>query len=207
MSPHCCTATLVGEGSKREKCHFSALGRLSVTSSTTHKQIGPFSCWFPGGWFCVCSRTLWVSPMNSFEKLGVSPVAPPTGFFSGRGFEALFPHAGTLGCLVCLSPQLFLPVYPHAIVGPASLPAATSPIPILQLQPCCKSSLPLLPVWMNVSSLTPWLSDFYTVWFSGRYGYFLFLNLLLFYFWLCEEAKCIYLCLHLGQKSHCYCSC
>ena len=28
------------------------------------------------------------------------------------------------------------------------------------------SSLPLLPAWMNVSS-TPWLSDFYTVQFSG----------------------------------------
>ena len=41
-----------------------------------------------------------------------------------------------------------------------------------QPPPCCKSSLPgcpslpLLPVWMNVSSLTPWLSDFRTVQFS-----------------------------------------
>ena len=29
--------------------------------------------------------------------------------FSVIGFEALFPHAGTLGCVVCLVPQLFLP--------------------------------------------------------------------------------------------------
>ena len=66
-------------------------------------------------------------------------------------------------------------------------------------QPSCLS-LPLLPVWMNVSSLTPWFSDFHTVQFSGSSGYFLFLSLLSF-FWLCEKAKCIYLCLHLGQKS------
>ena len=77
---------------------------------------------------------------------------------------------------------------------------------VLQLPPCHKSSppgcpsLPLRPVWMNVSSLTPWLSDFHIVKFSGSSGYFLFLNLLLS-FWLWEEAKCIYLRLHLGQKS------
>ena len=67
------------------------------------------------------------------------------------------------------------------------------------LHPGCPS-LPHLPVWMNVSSLTPWLSDFHTVWFSGSSGCFLFLNLLSS-FWLCEEARCIYLWLHLGQKS------
>ena len=59
---------------------------------------------------------------------------------------------------------------------------------------------------MNVSSLTPWLSDFHTVWFSGSSGGFLFLNLLLS-FWLCKEAKCIYLCLHLGRKSVCFSIC
>ena len=72
--------------------------------------------------------------------------------------------------------------------------------------PCCKSSLPsclsppLLPVWMNVSSSTPWLSDFHTVQFSVSSGCFFFLNLLSF-FWLCEEAQCVYLHLHLGWKS------
>ena len=39
----------------------------------------------PGGWFCVHSRTLWVSPMTSPVRLGVSPAAStPTGFFSQR---------------------------------------------------------------------------------------------------------------------------
>ena len=50
----------------------------------------------------------------------------PTGFFNQR-FEALFPHTGTLGCVVCLTPQLILPVYLHANVGWSSPPAATLP--------------------------------------------------------------------------------
>ena len=74
------------------------------------------------------------------------------------------------------------PVYPHANVGPLGSPAATSPAPVLQPPPYCRSSppsclsLPLLLVWINVSSLTPWLSDFHTVRFSGSSGYFLFLS-------------------------------
>ena len=62
-------------------------------------------------------------------------------------------------------------------------------------------SLPLLPIWMIVSSLTPWMSDFHKVQFSGSSGvFFLFLNLLLSFFWLCKEVNCIYLHLHLGQS-------
>ena len=156
------------------------------------------------------------------------------------------------------------------LAGSASRHLATSP-----LCPGCPS-LPLLLVWMNVSSLSPWLSDFHTVWFSVSSGcfmifffylktfylfyYFLergkggrkrgretsvcgwpscvphqgpgpqprhvswlgiepatfwfagpcsihwatparfFVLKLLSFFWLCEEAQYVYLCLHLGQK-------
>ena len=84
------------------------------------------------------------------------------------------------------------------------------PCLVLKLLPCHESSppsspsLPLLPVWVNVSSLTPWLLDFHTVRFSVSFAclfvfVFLLLNLLLS-FWLCKEAQCVYLCLHLGQK-------
>ena len=61
-------------------------------------------------------------------------------------------------------------------------------------------SLPLLLVWVSVSSLTPWLLDFHTVRFSGSSGCFLFLNLLLSFFLLYEEAQCVYSRLHLGRK-------
>ena len=82
----------------------------------------------------------------------------------------------------------------HLLTGSASCRLSMSPLP------SC-ASLPLLQVWMNVSSLTAWLLDFHTVWFSGSSGCVLFLNLLLSFFWLCKEAKCVYLHLHLGQKS------
>ena len=59
-------------------------------------------------------------------------------FFQLRDFEALFPCNGTLGCAVCLSPQLFLLVYPHANMGPPSPPAL----------PCQESS----PSWLPVSA-------------------------------------------------------
>ena len=66
--------------------------------------------------------------------------------FSVRGFEALFLCAGTLGYAVGVAPQLFLPVYLHASVGPPTLPAATSPALVLFLLPCHESSSPRLAI-------------------------------------------------------------
>ena len=77
-----------------------------------------------GGCVCVYSRTLWVSPVNSPVRLVVSLLPKPPKVFPVRGFEALFPHAVTLGCSVCLAPQLFLRVYLHANVGLPDPPAA-----------------------------------------------------------------------------------
>ena len=123
----CIVMLYVGEGPRGNNAACSVLCLLSVTFSDSHKQIGPFWCWFPSGRACVCSRTLWVSPRNSPVRLGVSPTAAstPTGVFSQR-FEALFPQAGGLGCADCLTPQLFLLVYLHSNVGLPSPPAAAS---------------------------------------------------------------------------------
>ena len=86
---------------------------------------------------------------------------------------------------------------------PRPLRSSSYHVAVHPLHPRCPS-LPLLSVWMNVSSLTPWLLDFHTVRFSGSYGCFLFLNWLLSFFWLCEEAQYIYLGLHLGQNPSLY---
>ena len=161
--------------------------------------------------------------MTSPVKLGVSPAAAstPMGVFNQR-FEALFPCAGALSCMVCFAPPPFLLVYLCTNVGPQGLPATTlwglpvaawpallhnlPPHLVCQLSPCHESSpprcpsLPLLPLWMNVSSLSPWLLDFYTVRFSVGSGCFFVFKLLLSFFWLCEEAQCVYLRLHLGRK-------
>ena len=127
-----------GRGPRGNNATCSALCRRSVTSPTTHNQIGSFWCWFPGGWVCVHSRTLWVSPTNSLVRLEISPTAtsPPTGVFN-QWFEALFLRAGTLACEVCLAPQLFLLVYLHANVGPPAPPAA----PLLRVLSTLAASL------------------------------------------------------------------
>ena len=107
-------------------------------------------------------------------RLGVSPTATstPTGVFNQR-FEALFPQAGALGCAVCFTPLPF-PLPPIIYAGMWGRRVCQPP-------PCCESSpgclsRSLLLVWMNVSSLSPWLSDFHTVRFSVSSGCFLFLN-------------------------------
>ena len=146
----------------------STLCWISITPSATHNQIGPFWCCLLNGWVGVSSRTLWVSPTTSPVRLGVSPAAASTstGIFS-RWFEALFPCAGTLGCAVFHLVHQLLPRWPAA-----ALPTRLhNPPPrwVRQPQLCRESSPPgcpsppLLLVWMNVSSVSPWLSDFHTV--------------------------------------------
>ena len=135
--------------------------------------------------------------MNSPVRLGVSPAAAstPTGVFSQRfwGFVSRRWDPGL--CSLSRSPVVppGLPIHKRGTAQSDSCHLATYP-----LCPSCPSP-PLLPVGLNVSSLTPWLLDLHTVWYSGRSGYFSFLNLLL-PFWLCEEAKCVYLHLHIDRS-------
>ena len=167
-----------------------ALCWFSVISPATQKQIRPFWCLFPGGWVCVHSRTLWVSPTISgeFVTLGVSPTAAstPTGVFSQS--LTLLPCTGPLACVVCLAPQLFFPVYPQANVGPPSPQSATSTGPTschLAASPLCLGclSLPLLPVWMNVSSFNslvvrlPYSLIFWQFWLFFVFKFVVFLLL------------------------------
>ena len=123
----------------------------------------------------------------------------PLQIFIVRNFEAFFSLCWNPGFVVCLAPQLpscssrfiCMQIWNHR--------SSSHCLAVHLLHPSCPS-LPLLPVWVNVSFLTPWLSDVHTVRFSGSSVYFLFLNLLSF-FWFCKEALCIYLSLHLGWKS------
>ena len=93
-----------GGGAEREP--WRTLLRISIFHSDTHNQTGPHWCWFPSGWACARPRPLWVSPMTTPVRLGVSPAAAlnPTGVFNQR-FEALFPCAGALGYAVCFAPH------------------------------------------------------------------------------------------------------
>ena len=115
--------------------------------------------------------------------------------FTARGFEALFPHVGILGCAVCLTPQLCLPIYAHRNVGPPSPPAAAPP-GILSTLAVHLAAPTGLDECFFINSLVVGLSYsliFWQIWL------FLFLNLFSL-FWLCKEANYIYLRLHLGTK-------
>ena len=206
MSLHCVTVYR-GGGLRGNNSACSALTSLSVTFPTTHKLIGPFWCWFLGWWVYVCSRTLWVSPANSLVRLGVSPpTAIPISFYSQRLWDFISPCWNSGLLYLSCSPVVPPGLSAHKC-GTAHSTSHRLTHLVPQLPTCCKSSLPrlpiftLVPVWMNVSSLTPWLSNFHTIQFSDSSSYFLFLNLLLSFFWLCKEAKYIYLHFRLGWES------
>ena len=158
-----------------------------------------------GGWVCVHSRTLWVSPMYSPVSLGVSPMPQPLEVFTARGL------------------RLYSPVLDLWVVWSISLSSCSSQFILTQMQdclvcqllphlphppPCHVSSLPWPPVSASPISLDECFffnSLVVRLLYSSifcHFWLFLFFNLLLSFFWLCEETQCVYLCLHLGQK--CY---
>ena len=103
---HCSVMLYMGEGPRGSNGAPFTLLRISIFHTGTHNRTGPLWCWFPSGWACAHPRPLWVSPMTSPMRLGVSPAAAPTptGVFNQR-FEALFPCTGALGCAVCFAPH------------------------------------------------------------------------------------------------------
>ena len=169
------------------------LARLSLAFSH-------FLCYPQANWALLILIHRWVGLCTFWDPGGLS--------------NKLSCEAGNFSCCCnryrFLQPEflrLYFPMLGPWIVWSISLPSCSSQFictqmwdcPVLQLPPCRESSLPgcqspsLLPIWMNVSSLTPLLSDFHTVQFSVSFGCFLFLNLLLSFFWLCKEAQCVYL--------------
>ena len=125
--------------------------------------------------------------MGLSNELSCEAAATPKDFFQSEVLRFYFPIrepwvAWSVSLPSCSSQFIRMLMWDH-------------PSPPVVLLPDCLSLLLLL-VWINVSSLTPWLSDFHTVQFSGSSCCFLVLNLLLSLFWLCEEAQCIHLCLH-----------
>ena len=181
----------------------SILCQLSVTSPTTHNQIGPFWCCFPVGGLVYILGPCWSlqwALLWAWEFLPLLTQLPQV--FSIRGLRLYSPAlklwvALSVPLPSCSSLFICSRMWDRPVQNPP-------PQQVLQPLPWHESSLPtcpsppLLPVWMNVS---PWLSDFHTVWFSVSSGCFLFLNLLLSSSGLCEDMWCLYLHLHLGRKS------
>ena len=116
-------------GSRGNSGIYCALCQFSVTSPATHNQIGPFWCWFPGGWVCVCSRTLW----------GLS--------------SELSCEAGSFSCCL-LNPHRCFQSEVWAFISLLELWVHQQPCRKASPPGGCLSP-PLQWVWMNVSSLSP----------------------------------------------------
>ena len=146
------------------------------------------------------------SPTSSPVRLGVSPAATstPTGVFD-QWFEALFPHTGTLDCEVCQ------PGPPAAVSLVSCSFAHPTPQSATSLGPLAAALEHFLSAQLPVSDPPTSLDEcFFFISLVVRLPYssifcefwlFFVFKLLLSFFWLCEEAQCVYLCLHLGRKS------
>ena len=169
--PGCCTVTLyVGEGSDRAQ--WCLLRSLPVFNHFPHYPQAK--------WALLVLIPMWVGLCTFWDPSSLSSefsceagsfsrcCLEPQGVFNQR-FEVLFPCAGTLE-LRSLFRSPFVP--PGLSASECGIIGSTGHH--LASPPSCVS-LPLLLVWMNVSSLTPWLSDFHIVQFSGSSGCFLFL--------------------------------
>ena len=122
----------------------------------------------------------------------------PHGCFSARGLRLYFPAlepwaVRSVWLLSCSSRFICMKMWDHQVRQPP-------PHPESSLSSC--SPPPLLPVWIYVSSLAPWLLDFHTVRFSVSSGCFLFLN------WCpsfgCARRHSVSTCASIlaGNKSH-----
>ena len=184
--------------SKKEQCRLlCSLPDFSHFPSLPTSKLGPFGAdsWVGGFvYFLRPCGSLQRTLLWGWEFLLLLPQPPQV--FSVRGLRLYFPALEpwvpwSVLFPSCSSKFICMWMWDHPVLNPLPLCESSTP--------GCPS-LPLLPVWMNVSSLTPWLSDFHTVRFSVSSGcFFLFLNLLSF-FCLCEEAQCVCLCLHFGWK-------
>ena len=114
------------------------------------------------------------------------PPQPPQ-VFSLRGLRLYFPALEpwvlwSASLPRCSSPFIYAQMWGRglgllAVALPAPFVSQSTPSLVLPATLCPGYwSPPLLQVWMNVSSLSPWLLDFHVVQFSVSSGCFLFLN-------------------------------
>ena len=115
--------------------------------------------------------------MDSPENPAVSSTAStPTGF-QPEVMGIYLSGTGTLGpvpCGLASDGDHCLPRYPSQFLSTTTCECGTTHSLPLCASPPISATLPLLPVWMSVASLNPWLWDFCTARFSDSCGHYLF---------------------------------
>ena len=158
-------------------------GFLALTFFLVTPLIGGNWCpssYCPGaesqrGWVFGRSKAMWTLQVEYPENPAVSSAAPtPPGFYSrklwGFIFLALEPWTAQSGLgLGSLTLKVSLPIF---ICKCGTIHSATATA--LRASPSTFMTPPLLHIWLNASSLNPWLSDFHTARFSDSSGCYLF---------------------------------
>ena len=158
----------VGEGPEREQCHL-----LLSLPAFTHFPHYPHS-----DWALLVLIPRWV---------GLCTFQHPVGLSSKLSCDAGSFFCCPLTLHRCFQSELlrlYVPALEPWVVQSVSLPSCSSQFICTRMWDCpgckplprCESfppgcpAPPLLLVWMNVSSLFPWLSDFHAVGFSVSSG-------------------------------------
>ena len=154
-----------GRGLRGNNAACLAFGRLSVTFPTSHKQIVRIPRWVG-----LC---MFLDPVGLSNKLlwcwEFLLLPQPPQVLQPEVLRLYFPTLEPWGVW---SHSSVVPLVSAGEYGIACFASHCLAHRVLQPLPWCMSSPPLLSVWMNVSYLTPWLSDFHTVRFSVRSGCF-----------------------------------
>ena len=194
-----CAVTLyMGEGPRGSNGSRSTLHRSQSLPLLPTIKLGPSGAGSRVGGFVHTLGPPWFSPTTSPVRLGVSPTAAPTptGIFNQR-FEALFPRAGALGCVVCFAPRCSsgLSVRECGATGSASGQTACPFRPTLHQSRSCHGHVSLLCPGARIhpSYRSGCMFLFYLL------GVGLPCRSIFCQFWLCEEAQCVYLCHHVGS--------
>ena len=139
-------------------------------------EAGSFSCCHLNPHRCFQS-VVWgfTSPSWNSGLGGLSPGQPAAALPAGCSFAHPTPQSTT---------SLGLPASALPWVLSTRVPVSTPP-----------TSLDECFFFISLVVRLPYSSIFCQFWL-----FFVF-KLLLSFFWLCEEAQCVYLCLHLGQES------
>ena len=148
--------------------------------------------------------SLWRTLLWGWEFLLLPPQPPRV--FSISGLRLYFPTLEPWVAPVCHPVHQLLPHQPAA-----PLPTLLYNLPprwVHQPQPCQESSPLRLPVSAPSTSLDECFFFISLVvglprsWIFCQFWFFFVFKLLLSFFWLCEEAQCVYLYLRLGRESH-----
>ena len=129
-------------------CHFTSFPQADCAFSGIDSQVGGLV------WVLESHGPLQWTLLWDWELL---LLPQPPQVFTVRGFEVLVSHARTLGCPVCLSPQLLLLTYSHVKVEYSSLPSTTLPACDWQPLACRVPSLP----WLLISAPPTSLDEYF----------------------------------------------